>query len=117
MGREGDAENSWHRLPQRYIISCLSQGTLSEALYLSGFVTFLTAAMECMTGSYLKEEGFISVRSLRVEFIMVWKVVLCDHSLLIGTLPFSRKEEAQNSQRAQELQEVTSPTGLLPEVA
>lgn len=52
--------------------------------------------MECMTGSYLKEEGFISVQSLRVEFIMVWKVVLCDHFLLTGILHSAGLEGVQN---------------------
>lgn len=47
-----------------------------------------------------------------MEFITVSEVVQCDRFLLIG--PCSREEETWNSQRAQE---VTRPTGLLPEVA
>lgn len=93
----------------------LLRDTGSEALYWSGLAIFLTAVMECMTESYLKEEGFISVQGLRVEFITVSEVVLCDRFLLIG--PCNREEETRNSQRAQEVQEVTRPTGLLPEVA
>lgn len=40
----------------------LPRDTGSEALYWSGLAIFLTAVMEYMTESYLKEEGFISVR-------------------------------------------------------
>lgn len=73
--------------------------------------------MEYITGSYLKEEGFILVQSLRVEFIMVWKLVLCDHFLLIGTLPSAGKRQLRTLKGLRNFKKVTRPTGLLPEVA
>lgn len=52
--------------------------------------------MEYTTGSYIKEERFISVLTLRVKSIVVWKVVLCGDFLLIGTLSPAERRECRN---------------------